>query len=511
VTAGFSIFGVDNDDRISGFTTGDMNGDGRKDLILSSPYMNVPGGNGDVGGVAVVSGRSSGAGSGDSGIDLANLGTNGWLFRGVESLGVVGMSLGFIGDVNGDNVGDMIVGAPSEDSRGKADSGAAYIVFGSATPLGTLETVGANSRYVLTTAQLTSGKGFVFVGLTPGDTVGASSLGISSTSDAQDFNGDGIADFFIGARDFDRVLASGQTAASDVGGVFVVFGQASGTAYGTLNATTGRMEMSINDLTADKGFIIRGGAAGDQAGYSIASAGDVNGDGVADLLIGAAGVNRGTVTNAGAAYVIYGKKTKNGEQTWSGLTDDPTMSGRKILDLGTLKTEDGFMIWGENQNGEFGRSVEGLGDINGDGFDDIVVGAPVASGSGGTAAAGSAYVILGSGSTSGQGTAAVSPTGRQILDVSAMTSAQGFIIRGVTEVGAQLGRSVGAAGDVNGDGLADVMVTAPYLDKGAIDAVGRAYIILGKNVGEGWGQSVSGQSILDLTNFGVADGFSIVG
>jgi Ca2+-binding RTX toxin-like protein len=55
------------------------------------------------------------------------------------------------------------------------------------------------------------------------------------------------------------------------------------------------------------------------------------------------------------------------------------------------------------------------------------------------------------------------------------------------------------------------MVTAPYLDKGAIDAVGRAYIILGKNVGEGWGQSVSGQSILDLTNFGVADGFSIVG
>jgi Ca2+-binding RTX toxin-like protein len=98
------------------------------------------------------------------------------------------------------------------------------------------------------------------------------------------------------------------------------------------------------------------------------------------------------------------------------------------------------------------------------------------------------------------------------LDVAAMTSAQGFIIRGVAESGANLGKAVGSAGDVNGDGLADIMVTAHNLDGAALnDNVGRAYVILGKNVGEGWGQSVSGQSILDLSQMGQGDGFSLVG
>ena len=514
---GFSFAGAAADDRITSFTTGDVGGDSRRDLIFNSHLVD-DGVVANVGGVAVVFGRANWNDLGT--FDLANLGSNGWLLRGNElggQLGHGGSSV--IGDLNGDGKGELIAGEISADNGTIVDAGAAYIVWGSTTPLGDLETNGGITRYVLKTTQVTQDKGFVFRGLTTTENIGNATLGISSTPGNQDFNGDGRPDFFIAARNYDRPLVTAggstvQTLGTDVGGVMVVFGQAPGSAYGTLNSITGQQEMTINNLTGlDKGFIIRGGAASDQAGFSIASAGDVNGDGVTDLLIGAMGVNRGAFSTAGAAYVVYGKITQGGLQTWAGMIDDPEMPGRKILDLGTLRTEDGFMIWGEAQDGTFGRSVEGVGDVNGDGFDDIVVGATTVT-VGGVTNAGSAYVILGSGS--GQATAAVSPNGRQILDVSVMTPSQGFIIRGVaaaeTVNNPQLGRAVGAAGDVNGDGLADIMVVAPYLDRtAALTDAGRAYIILGKDVGEEWGQRVGGVSTLDLAQLNSADGFSLIG
>jgi hypothetical protein len=94
-----------------------------------------------------------------------------------------------------------------------------------------------------------------------------------------------------------------------------------------------------------------------------------------------------------------------------------------------------------------------------------------------------------------------------------MTSSQGFIIEGETTdpVGGRFGDAVGPAGDVNADGLADIIVSAPVLDNGVSVNNGRAYVIYGKNSGEGWGQAVGTQSILSLNNFGPADGFSFSG
>ena len=500
---GFSVAGPLSEDYIGGITTGDINDDGRKDLILNSSGMDFQGLN-NAGGVTVVFGRENWNTFGI--FDLGNLGNNGWVLRSTITADQLGFGGSGTADLDGDGNWELIAGAARAENGSLVDAGVAYIVWGSNGPLGTLVTTGANQRYILATTEVTPSLGLVFRGLTAAENLGNGTLGISSRPGANsDFNGDGLGDFFIAVRGYDRPTVSGlQTAATDVGATIVVFGRADRT-YGTLNAS-GQQEMTINDLTADKGFIIRGGAALDAAGYSIASAGDVNGDGVSDLLIGARLVDRPSFGNAGAAYVIYGKRTPPGQgggQTWAGLINDPEMPGRKILDLGTLQTSDGFKISGENQNGQFGFSVEGLGDVNGDGFDDIVVGAPFATVNG-AVNTGSAFVIFGSAS------------GRQTLNIPNMTSAEGFIIRGDSALTGntleqQLGLSVGAAGDVNGDGLADIMVNAPYQNRGANIDVGRSYIILGKNNGEGWGQSVNGQSILDLSNFGVGDGFSLIG
>jgi len=133
--------------------------------------------------------------------------------------------------------------------------------------------------------------------------------------------------------------------------------------------------VDLSFLTSADGFIIQGDAAGDQAGRSVSSAGDVNGDGIDDLIIGAyRGDNGGS--NAGEAYVIFGKST-----------------GLANIDLSTLTPADGFVIQGDTTNDYAGRSVSAAGDVNGDGIDDLIVGAPY--GDNGGNYAGQAYVIFG--------------------------------------------------------------------------------------------------------------------
>ncbi|HEX8258600.1 MAG TPA: integrin alpha, partial [Allosphingosinicella sp.] len=179
--------------------------------------------------------------------------------------------------------------------------------------------------------------------------------------------------------------------------------------------------MAILDLAnlGTRGFIIQGDAAGDLAGGSVASAGDINGDGYGDVIVGAdAGDDGGA--SAGEAYVIFGKA-----------------SGFGPVDLGNIGAA-GFVIQGDAALDKAGFSVASAGDVNGDGLGDVIVGAPF--GDDGGTDAGEAYVIFGK--AGGFGT----------IDLTNLGETAGFVIQG-DEAGDNVGHSVASAGDFNHDGI----------------------------------------------------------
>ena len=407
-TNGFKISGTAQFDEAGWKVSnaGDVNGDGFDDMMVGTPYA-AP--NGSQSGAAyIVFGHASGF-SANFNLSALN-GTNGFRINGPSTNYQTAGAMHSAGDVNGDGFADMIMGARYASPHG-SHSGAAYVVFGHGSTFSNVEL-----------SALTGANGFRISGAVGGDYAG------NAVSSAGDVNGDGFDDLIVGAYN-----AAGQVSQS--GAAYVVFGKASGFAS----------NIDVTSLTGTNGFKLSGEALLDNAGSSVSSAGDMNGDGFADIAIGAPGADTNANTTTGAVYVVFGKA--------AGFAAN--------LNLSALNGTNGFKISGVAHLDSAGYSVASAGDVNGDGFDDLMIGA-----SGPGSGAGATYVVFGKAS----GFAAN-------INLSTLDGTNGFVVNGVAAQDGS-GRSVSSAGDMNGDGLADLLIGAPGADPHNPSS-GASYVLYG--------------------------------
>lgn len=398
-------------------------------------------------------------------------------FSGVANLEYAGFDSAFVGDVNGDQYDDMLVGAPGNEEMGQ-QAGKAYLIFGSDsgwgmdTPLSNAnasflaENVGEFAGgSVAGACDLNSdgyddmvisasgnsevaqfaGKIYIILGKASGWTKDAdieseavaTFLGEayldqagSYLACAEDLNKDGFDDVLVGAPENDE---GGQT--------YIIFGRDSGWAK----------DVSLANVNAS----FTGEVGVDFSGADVAGLGDVNGDGYGDILIGASrntegGGQHGNVQNqAGQVYIVFGKG--------SGWAMDASLADADAS------------FWGRIGD-HLGNILDGVGDINNDGYNDMLIGLPWSSD--GFDQQGKVYLILGK--ESGW-------TMDKKLDANCDASFLGASTREYA------GSQVSGAGDFNDDGIDDLYIAAGGSANGNLDT--SAYILFGKE--EGWSRDMT--------------------
>ena len=270
-------------------------------------------------------------------IDLADPVNGADLFiQGAATFDSLGELASGAGDVNGDGIDDLLIGAPNASRDGRDYAGASYVVFGAVDLSGTIDL-----------ADPVNGADLFIQGAATFDSLGELASG------AGDVNGDGIDDLLIGAPNASR---DGRDYA---GASYVVFGAVD------LSGT-----IDLADPVNGPDLFIQGAATFDFLGKSASGAGDVNGDGMDDLFIGASNASRDDRDHAGASYVVFG-----------------AMDLSSTIDLADPVNGVDLLIQG-------GSWVSGADDVNGDGIDDLIIGDDLASADG-RDYAGASYVVFG--------------------------------------------------------------------------------------------------------------------
>jgi len=465
-------------------SAGDVNGDGYSDIIVgSSGWANGQAGEGRV---QLHYGSSLGPSVAIS-----------WSYE-TDQIGAVlgfGNSVATAGDVNGDGYSDIIVGAPYFDN-GETNEGRVFVFHGSATGLS------ATPDWIAESNQANALFGY-------------------AVNCAGDVNGDGYSDVVIGAYQFD----GGEFYE---GRVFVYHGSATG-------------------LSAVANWTAESNQVNAIFGFSVASAGDVNGDGYSDVIVGAPRFDNGQ-TNEGRAFVYHGSAVGlSATANWTTESNQAnSQSGFSVSSAGD-RNNDGYsdvvvgipyyasILANDGRavvhNGSatglgvtaaetfdsaiaqayFGKSVACAGDVNGDGASDLIIGSPERNASsatgggalfvlssdgptviqGGQASAGFGTSVSSAGDVNGDGISDV-VVGMPLWDNGQTNEGQARVYFGAPRhltpagpqvistgaVSADYGRSVAAAGDVNGDGLSDVIVGAPFNS-----SHGYAFLYLGNATG----------------------------
>ncbi len=350
----------------------DMDGDGSDEVLVGAPYA------GEGGLAYLVMGPVAG---------LVNLSTDAYRLVGDEEDGIgAGSALSAGGDLTGDDISDLVIGDPYS-SVGSNYEGTVYVVPGPVVADVAIWDVGT---------QLVGESSYSYGGW--------------AVDSGGDVNGDGQADLLVAARE-------DNTASSDAGSAYLFLGP----------LASGNMSMGAADAQAT------GENYDDNAGYSVSMSGDVNNDGYSDLLIGAPYNDEGGL-NAGTVYLLLGP-----------------VSG--YLGLG----EADAIMTGENDSEYVGTSVDFAGDINGDGNDDLLLGAWHADASG--VDSGTAYVLTG-------------PVSGLVDLGEAHSKLSGELSQD------NAGYSVSAAGDIDADGFDDIAIGAPGAASESA-AVGATYLLLG--------------------------------
>ncbi|NOT32182.1 MAG: hypothetical protein HOP15_17180 [Planctomycetes bacterium] len=375
-------------------SAGDVNGDGYSDVIVGAANHDGAGGSNE-GRARLYLGSESG---------LAT--TPGWSFEGGSAGARFGRSVSTAGDVNGDGYSDVLVGAPLA-SNGETHEGRAFLFLGSGSGLALAPS------WTIESDQAEAQLGF-------------------SVSAAGDVNGDGYGDVLVSAPYF----AAGE---AREGRAFLHLGSPAG-------------------LSASAAWTAEGDQVEAWFGYSLSRAGDVNGDGFDDVIVGARRFDNGEL-DEGAAFAYLGSAAG-------------------------LATSAAWMAETNQPGSEFGHGVANAGDVNGDGYADVLVGAPLFDD--GELNEGAAFVYLGSAAG--------------LVTTPVWTA-------GTNQAEAQGGSSVACAGDVNGDGFAEVLLGARFHEDDAFTSEGRALLYLGSSSGPGASAAWSA----DADQAGALFGYALAG